>query len=97
MSNVDSQKLAFTRGKVVPHLHSATAKIEVREINGGSGDALNYFDHKDGLSVIAVGGDKLSRGVDFGRLVGKLLFACIQNVRYLNANGALVWLSPRVR
>ena len=35
----------------------------VREINGGSADALNYFDHKDGLSVIAVGGDKFSRGL----------------------------------
>jgi hypothetical protein len=34
-----------------------------KEINGGSGDALNYYDHKNGLSVIAIGGDKLSRGL----------------------------------
>jgi hypothetical protein len=63
MPNVDSQVVVHTWEEVLPHLHSATAKIEVREINGGSGDALNYFDHKDGLSVIAVGGDKLSRGL----------------------------------
>lgn len=63
MPNVDSQVSVHTWEEVLPHLHSATAKIEVREINGGSGDALNYFDHKDGLSVIAVGGDKLSRGL----------------------------------
>lgn len=63
MPNVDSQVSVHTWEEVLPHLHSATAKIEVREINGGSGDALNYFDHKDGLSVIAVGGNKLSRGL----------------------------------
>ncbi|MBS1573435.1 MAG: Z1 domain-containing protein [Bacteroidetes bacterium] len=63
MPNVDSQISVHTWEEVLPHLHSATAKIEVREINGGSADALNYFDHKDGLSVIAVGGDKLSRGL----------------------------------
>lgn len=63
MPNVDSQVAVHTWKEVLPHLHNATAKIEVREINGGSGDALNYFDHKDGLSVIAVGGDKLSRGL----------------------------------
>lgn len=63
MPNVDSQIEVHKWNDVLPHLHNATAKIEVREINGGSGDALNYFDHKDGLSVIAVGGDKLSRGL----------------------------------
>ena len=63
MPSVDSQVCVHTWEDVVPHLHSATVKIEVREINGGSADALNYFDHKDGLSVIAVGGDKLSRGL----------------------------------
>ncbi|MBK6329635.1 MAG: Z1 domain-containing protein [Bacteroidetes bacterium] len=63
MPNVDLQVSVHTWEEVLQHLHYATAKIEVREINGGSGDALNYFDHKDGLSVIAVGGDKLSRGL----------------------------------
>jgi len=49
--------------EVKKELFPAVTKIEVREINGGSGDALNYFDHKDGLSIIAIGGDKLSRGL----------------------------------
>ena len=63
MPNVDSQIQVHSWDDVLLHLHNSTAKIEVREINGGSGDALNYYDHKDGLSVIAVGGDKLSRGL----------------------------------
>ena len=49
--------------EVLFHLNEAASRILVREINGGSADALNYFDHKDGLSVIAIGGDKLSRGL----------------------------------
>jgi hypothetical protein len=45
-------------------LNEAAQRILVREINGSSGDVLNYFDnHKAGLSVIAIGGDKLSRGL----------------------------------
>ena len=35
----------------------------MRGINGGSADVLNYFDHQNGLSVIAIGGDKLSKGL----------------------------------
>ena len=34
-----------------------------RALNGGSGDILDYVDHPNGLSVIAIGGDKLSRGL----------------------------------
>ncbi|MDD2612869.1 MAG: Z1 domain-containing protein [Bacteroidales bacterium] len=48
---------------VLPLLNDATSRIEVRSIHGGSRDALDYYDHKDGLSVIAIGGDKLSRGL----------------------------------
>jgi len=49
--------------EIEPHIFNACSKISVREINGGSADALNYFDHKNGISVIAIGGDKLSRGL----------------------------------
>lgn len=49
--------------EVLPFLNEATALIHVKEINGGSADALNYYDHRNGLSVIAIGGDKLSRGL----------------------------------
>ncbi|MDQ0417087.1 hypothetical protein J2Z48_001259 [Croceifilum oryzae] len=38
--------------------------IELKEINGGSQDVLDYRKHMDrGLVVIAIGGDKLSRGL----------------------------------
>lgn len=44
-------------------MNEAASRIQVLEINGGSADALNYYDHKNGLSAIAIGGDKLSRGL----------------------------------
>ena len=38
--------------------------IQVRMINGTAKDTLDYFDHQStGLKVIAIGGDKLSRGL----------------------------------
>lgn len=50
--------------KIAPLLHPAAAKIKVRTVNGSAGDVLDYVDNRaDGLSVIAVGGDKLSRGL----------------------------------
>jgi hypothetical protein len=51
-------------GQVWPEVRSAIEKIEVKVVNGNSGDALRYYEHRqEGLSVIAVGGDKLSRGL----------------------------------
>lgn len=45
-------------------LADAVADIEVRKINGTAKDVLDYADTKGpGLKVIAVGGDKLSRGL----------------------------------
>ena len=41
----------------------AVSKIEVRTINGTAADSLAYRRHPDGFSVIAIGGDKLSRGL----------------------------------
>ena len=47
-----------------PFLIPAVEKIKVKAINGSSGDVLDYKDHdKTGISVIAIGGDKLSRGL----------------------------------
>lgn len=63
LSDIDSNIQIHSWDNVKAHLHLAASRIIVREINGGSGDALNYFDHKNGLSVIAIGGDKLSRGL----------------------------------
>jgi hypothetical protein len=49
--------------KVWKHLAAAAAKIRVMKINGTSDDALAYTREANGLSVIAIGGDKLSRGL----------------------------------
>ncbi|MEO5716396.1 MAG: Z1 domain-containing protein [Luteolibacter sp.] len=49
---------------VEAELHAAAAKITVATINGFAKEALDYRDHEaEGRSVIAVGGDKLSRGL----------------------------------
>lgn len=45
------------------HLRAAVAKITVKIINGTAKDVLDYFGSDEGISVIAVGGDKLSRGL----------------------------------
>lgn len=63
LSEIDPSTQVHTWNEVLSHLFEAAARIQVKEINGGSADALNYFDHKNGLSVIAIGGDKLSRGL----------------------------------
>lgn len=44
-------------------LFEAVSRIRVKQINGTAKDALDYNDHPKGLSVIAIGGDKLSRGL----------------------------------
>jgi len=57
-----AEKVSWTALK--EHIQPAVEKIEVRTINGTSQDALEYYEHRDkGLSVIAVGGNKLSRGL----------------------------------
>ena len=48
---------------VQPHLKEAALKIGVKVVNGTAGDVLDYFDHPNGISTIAIGGDKLSRGL----------------------------------
>ena len=50
--------------KVAVELKHVVDSMKVREINGRSGDALEYHKHREtGLTVIAIGGDKLSRGL----------------------------------
>ena len=44
-------------------LLEAVASMQVMLINGDSADSLDYQSYKNGLNVIAVGGDKLSRGL----------------------------------
>lgn len=49
--------------QVKAQLLEAVSRIEVHKINGSSADALEYAEHPEGLNVIAIGGDKLSRGL----------------------------------
>lgn len=42
---------------------AAARRTRLHVVNGTSEDALEYIDHPDGISVIAIGGDKLSRGL----------------------------------
>jgi len=49
---------------VADQILSSAQSILVRRINGSAGDVLDYEQHKKtGLNVIAIGGDKLSRGL----------------------------------
>ncbi|CAM3272910.1 Z1 domain-containing protein [Aequorivita lipolytica] len=63
LKSLDSQIQVHQWSEVLKHLNDAAAPIVVKSIHGGSGEALDYFDRKNGLSVIAVGGNKLSRGL----------------------------------
>lgn len=54
----------FTWDEVYKQIKIAAGKVEVMEINGDSEDALEYDKYKEkGLYVIAIGGNKLSRGL----------------------------------
>lgn len=44
-------------------LPAVANKTQIHVVNGTSKDALEYVDHPDGISVIAIGGNKLSRGL----------------------------------
>lgn len=48
---------------ILSGISDVLAKLEVLEVNGVSDDELKYKDYPDGRIVIAVGGDKLSRGL----------------------------------
>jgi hypothetical protein len=50
--------------EIAKTLYDAASKIEVKEINGSARDVLEYNNREErGMYVIAVGGDKLSRGL----------------------------------
>jgi hypothetical protein len=44
-------------------LYQAVSRIQVKKINGTAKDILDYWGSPNGLNVIAIGGDKLSRGL----------------------------------
>jgi hypothetical protein len=59
----DENLLAVTWAQVAAELAEAAGRVEVKEINGHATDALDYVAHRQGYNVVAVGGDKLSRGL----------------------------------
>lgn len=62
--NMATDCRALTWDELLPHLKQAALSIEVREINGTAKEVLDYEANRDeGLNVIAIGGDKLSRGL----------------------------------
>ena len=63
-------------GDVKGELLEAASSIEVRTINGGAGDVLDYDRHDGGLNVIAIGGDKLARGLTLNGLSVSYFLRC---------------------
>lgn len=59
----DPQLIPLEWKDVRGELLNAISRIQVRGINGDVGGALDYDNNPNGLNVIAVGGDKLSRGL----------------------------------
>lgn len=66
----DEQCPEHTWAEVSERILSSAQSITVRRINGSAGDVLDYEKHKKtGLNVIAIGGDKLSRGLTLEGLI----------------------------
>jgi hypothetical protein len=55
------QKIEWT--DIRNNLRKAASRIQIKKINGTAKDILDYRLHKNGLNVIAIGGDRLSRGL----------------------------------
>ncbi len=78
--------------EIEPHISVFMQAVGVREINSDRGDILDY-DLEPSLKAIAIGGNKLARGLTLeGLLVS--YFARRSSVRHFASDGALVWL-PR--
>jgi len=61
--NDEFSDISSSWNNVKDKLLKAVVSINVKLINGDSNDRLDYQNYKNGLTVIAVGGDKLSRGL----------------------------------
>lgn len=63
LKDTDPLITSVTWEQVRPLLYEVAAHIRIKLINGTARDILDYSENPDGLSVIAIGGDKLSRGL----------------------------------
>lgn len=60
----DPNLRSISWSEISENLLPAVEKIEVRLVNGKSDDSLNYYENQEhGVSLIAIGGAKLSRGL----------------------------------
>jgi len=59
----DAEIIPLTWTQVEPHLVDAASAITVKVINGTIADVLDYRNNANGANIIAIGGDKLSRGL----------------------------------
>lgn len=61
---IDPAQREIPWAEIAPHISATVKAIQVKRINGKAPDVLDYDRHREtGLSVIAVGGDKLARGL----------------------------------
>lgn len=70
------QNLVHTWPDIRAELLQAASSIEVRTINGKAGDVLDYEENHYGLNVIAIGGDKLARGLTLEGLSVSYFLRC---------------------
>lgn len=63
MGVMDTEITPLTWAQVEPHLVEAASAITVKIINGTVADLLDYRNNPAGASSLAIGGDKLSRGL----------------------------------
>ena len=62
--------------EIESQLLAAVSSIQVRTINGLAAETLDYLKHENGLNVIAIGGDKLSRGLTLEGLSVSYFLRC---------------------
>jgi hypothetical protein len=59
----DTEITPLAWAQVEPHLVEAASAVTVKVINGTVADVLDYRNNPNGASIVAIGGDKLSRGL----------------------------------
>ena len=70
--------------------------VKILMINSKSDEKLDYDAYPDGLNVIAIGGNKLSRGLTLEGLCVSFFIRRTKNVRFTYANGKMVWVQERL-
>ena len=82
-------------GEIEDELLDAVSSIEIRKINGEAGDVLDYEENENGLNVIAIGGDKLARGLTLSGLSVSYFLRCSKMYDTLMQMGRWFGYRPR--